>query len=195
MLKLQYFGHLMQRADSLEKTLMLGKIDGKRRRGQQRMRWLDNITDSVDVNFSKFREIVKDREAWHAVVHRITKSQTWLSNWITFNKNHKACPKTRWRKQHSWHRAGIKTRLRLCGSWSNQIMYLKEPASQVTQCSRIRLPILETQETSVQSLGGKISWRRKRQTTPVFLPGKSHGQRSLTRYSPWGCTVRHNLFT
>ena len=76
MLKLQYFDHLMGRADSLEKTLMLGKIDGKRRRGRQRMRWLDNITDSVDVNFSKFREIVKDRETLHAVVHRITKSQT-----------------------------------------------------------------------------------------------------------------------
>ena len=76
MLKLQYFGHLMRRTDSLEKTLMLRKIDSKRRRGRQRMRWLDSITDSVDVNFSKFWEIVKDLEAWHAVVHRITKSQT-----------------------------------------------------------------------------------------------------------------------
>ena len=76
MLKLQYFGHLMRRADSLEKTLMLGKIEGKRRRGWQRMRWLDSITDSMDMNLSKLREIVKDREAWHAAVYEVTKSQS-----------------------------------------------------------------------------------------------------------------------
>ena len=77
-LKLQYFGHLMRRADSLEKTLMLGKIEGRRRRGRQRMRWLDGITDSVDMTLNKLRETVKDREAWRAEVHRVTKSQTRL---------------------------------------------------------------------------------------------------------------------
>ena len=75
-LKLQYFGHLMQRADSLEKMLMLGKIETKRRRGWQRMRWLDSITDSVDMNLSTFWEIVEDREAWYAVVHGLAKRQT-----------------------------------------------------------------------------------------------------------------------
>ena len=79
-LKLQYFGHLMGRDNSLEKTLMLGKIEGRRRRGRQRMRWLDDIIDSMDVSLSKLPEIVKDRKAWHAAIQGITRSPTWLNN-------------------------------------------------------------------------------------------------------------------
>ena len=105
-LKLQYFGHLMQRGDSLEKTLMLGKTEGRRKRGQQRMRWLDGITDSMDMSLSKFQEVVTDREAWRAAVCGAAKSQTRVNNWTTM-KPDKATycmtPTVFWRrKNYTW---------------------------------------------------------------------------------------------
>ena len=122
-LRLQTSGHLMQRAESLEKTLMLGKIEGRRRRGWQKTRWLDGITDSVDMNLSKFQETVKDRGAWHVAVDRVEKSRTWLSDWTIINKNElmlkdKGNPKTKTSNSTSQVYQVRKLVLYLMGNWA-----------------------------------------------------------------------------
>ena len=112
-LKLQCFGHLMWRTDLLEKTLMLGKIEGRRRRGRQRIRWLDGITDLMDVSLSKLQELVMDREAWHAAVHGIAKSRTWMRDWTelilkVLMKPHPNFNNKHWQELHHFKARGLK---------------------------------------------------------------------------------------
>ena len=141
------------------KRLMLGKIEGKRRRGLQRMRWLDSVADSMDMNLSKLWEIVKDRGGWRAAAHGVTKSQTQLSDWTT-TVSEKA---------------------------SSSLIKIEPSFIRLPWWLRRQNVCLQCRRPGFNPWVRKIPWRRKWQSTPVFLPGKSHGQRSLVGYSPWVC--------
>jgi len=186
-LNLQYFGHIMRRVDSLGKTLMLGGIGGRRRRGRQRMRWLDGITDWMDVSLSELRELVMDREAWRAAMHGVSKSQTRLSDWTELKESEDIFP-----QYHYDHKTKI-----TCDSE-------KDSGPQKSSCKGhmyflIGLPLwLSVKESACQCRRcgfnpwvGKIPWRRIWQPTPVFLPWTEHpgglqsmrSQKSQTRLS------------
>ena len=167
-LKLQYFDQLMQRTDSLEKILTLGKIEGRRRRGRQRMSWLDSITNSMDMSLSKLWKLVMDREAWHAAVHGVAKSQTRLSDW----------PELNW---ETFFREGNGTPLQYS---CLEYPWTKEPG----RLQSLRLLRVRHDWVTSLSLFTFLHWRRKWQPTPVFLPGESQRRGSLVGCRLWGRT-------
>ena len=166
-LKLQYFAYLMWRAESFEKTLMLGKIEGRRRRERQRMRWLDGITNSMDMGLGGLRELVMDREAWCAAVHGVAKSRTWLSDWTELNCTEPGEGNGNPSSTPAW-----------------KIPWMEEPG----RLQSVGLGRVGHDWATSLSLFIFMHWRRKWQPTPAFLPGESQGQRSLLGCRLWGCT-------